>query len=289
MVRIKEKETAGEGREKEGGEGEGEVRLKGSKRVEADTGKRGAECGEPSQLREEVEEGQVSMVEKAQKDRKRKWWRNYMIMMLQDDDLPVNSTWDVRFERMLLSKPVMSSKHSDNLQKMMELHEMLDEKCTGLFEDYAEVARKMGEMEREDGMKEVGKDLDTIGKGLPADLKGSTELFTQGLLDYIPGHLKEMSRLRKKEEERDTQVANLIGDMEGMRKEVEELKKGKEELQKQVSTLRAALTMKSRELEDEATVRGRVEKKVEGLCSEVSVQGLDLDTEISERKKLGQE
>ncbi|GBG72929.1 hypothetical protein CBR_g12651 [Chara braunii] len=202
-----------------------------------------------------------------------------------DDDLPVNSTWDVRFERMLLSELVVSSKHSENLQKMMELHEMLDEKCTRLFEDYAEIARKMGKMEGEGGVKEVGEDLDTIGKGLQVKLKGNTELFTQGFLDYILGLLKEMSRLRKKEKERDTQMAKLVG----MRKEMKELKKGKEELQKQVSQLRAALTMKGRELEDEAAARGRVEKKVEGLCSEVGVQGLDLDTEISERKKLGQE
>ncbi|GBG79001.1 hypothetical protein CBR_g28714 [Chara braunii] len=211
-----------EGKEEEKGEKEG--RITEDKEEEVGAGERGVECGEPSQLREE----QVSKVEKAQKDRKRKGWRNYMIRMLPDDDLPVNSIWDVRFERMLFSELVISSKHSTNLQKMMELHEMLDEKCTRLFEDYAEVVRKMGKMEREGGMKEVGEDLDTVGKGLLADLRGSTELFTQGFLDYIPELLKEMSRLRKKEGERDTQVAKLIGDMEGMRKEVEELKKGKE-------------------------------------------------------------
>ncbi|GBG80656.1 hypothetical protein CBR_g31116 [Chara braunii] len=108
VVRTKEKRTIGKGREKERGEGEEEVRLKGSKGVEVETGKRRVECGEPSQLREEVEEGQVSKEEKAQKKRKRKEWRNYMIRMLQDNDLPVNSTWDVRFERMLLSKLVVS-------------------------------------------------------------------------------------------------------------------------------------------------------------------------------------
>ncbi|GBG74875.1 hypothetical protein CBR_g19388 [Chara braunii] len=274
---------------KEGEKGEKENRSKEGKGEEAETGKRRPKCGESSQLRKEVEERQESKEEKTQKDKKRKGWRNYMIKMLQDDDLPVNSTWDVRFERMFLSELVVSSKHSGNLQRMMGLHEMLDEKCTRLFEDYAEIARKMRKMEGEGGVKEIGEDLDKVGKGLQAELKGSTELFTQGFLDYIPGLLKEMSRLRKEEEERDTQVAKFIGDMKGMRKEVEELKKGKEELQKQVSTLRVALSMKGRELEDEAAARGRVEKKVEGLCSEVSVQGLDLDTEISERKKLGQE
>ncbi|GBG64080.1 hypothetical protein CBR_g40528 [Chara braunii] len=249
---------------KEGEKGEKEGKLRRAKEVEAEVGKRRAEGGESSQLRKEVEEGQY-------------------------DDLPVNSTWDVRFEGMLLSELVVSSKHSENLQKMMEVHEMLDEKCTKLFEDYAEIVGKMGRMEKEDEVKEVGENLDTVGKGLQADLKGNTELFTQGFLDYIPGLLKEMSRLRKKEEERDTQVAKLVGDMEGMRKEVEELKKGKEELQKQVRQLRAALTMKGRELEDEAAARGRVEKMVEDLCFEVSAQGVDMDTEISERKKLRQE
>ncbi|GBG69701.1 hypothetical protein CBR_g4533 [Chara braunii] len=225
VVRTKEKGTIGEGREKEGGEGEEEVRKNGSKGVKVETGKRRVECGESSQLREEVEEG-------------------------QDDDLLVNSTWDVRFERMFLSEFVEDG---------------------------------------EDGMKEVGEDLDTVGKGLQAELKGSTELFTQGFFYYIQGFLKEMSRLRKKEEERDAQVAKLIEDVEGMKKEVEELKKGKEELQKQMSTLRVSLTMKDKELENEADARGRVEKKVKGLSSEVSVQGQDLDAEISERKKLGQD
>ncbi|GBG68535.1 hypothetical protein CBR_g3079 [Chara braunii] len=274
---------------KEGEKGEKEGKLRRVKEVEVEVGKKMVEYGESSQLREEVEEGQVSKEEKAQKCRKRKGWRDYVIRMLQYDDLPVNSAWDVRFERMLLSELVVSSSHSDNLQKMMDLHKLLDEKCTRLFEDYAEIARKMGKMEGEGGAKEVGEDLDTVGKGLQAKLKGSNELFTQGFLDYIPGLLKEMSRLRKKEEERDAQVTQLVGEVEGMKKEVEELKKGREELEKQVSTLKASLTMKGKELENEIAERGRVEKKVEGICSEVSMQGQDLDNEISEREKLGQD
>ncbi|GBG61670.1 hypothetical protein CBR_g23186 [Chara braunii] len=222
----------------------------------------------------------MSKEERAQRERKKKGWRDYMIRMLQDDDLPVNSTWDVKFERMLLSELMVSTKHSTNLQKMMGLHEMLDEKCPRLFEEYAEVARKLGKMEGGDGMREIGEDLDTVGKGFQAELKESTELFTQGFFDYIPGLLKEMSRLRKKEEEKDVQVTKLTEDLEGIRKEVEELKKRKEELQKQVSTLEIFLTQKSKELEDKVAEREKVEKKVEGLCSEVSVQGLDLDDEI---------
>ncbi|GBG78638.1 hypothetical protein CBR_g27864 [Chara braunii] len=259
VIRTKEKGLIGdrEGMDRE--RGEEEVRIKGGKGVEVGVEKRKVERGELSQLREEVEEGQMSKEEKAQREKKRKGWRNYMIRMLQNNELPVNSTWDVRFERMLLSELVVSSKHSDNLQKMMGLHDMLDEKCTKLFEDYAEIARKMGEMEGGGGIKKIGEDLVT----------------------WI--------QLRKKEEERDTQVAKLIEDMEGVKNEVEELKKGKAKLLKQVDTLKASLTMKGKELEDEAAARGRVEKKVEGLCFEVSMQGLDLDEEIYERKKLGQD
>ncbi|GBG65921.1 hypothetical protein CBR_g54214 [Chara braunii] len=208
--------------------------------------------------------------------------------MLQDDDLPVNSTWEVRFEIMFLSELVVSTKHPSNFQKMMGFHEMLDEKCTRLFEEYAEVARKLGKMEGGDGMREIGEDLDTVGKGLQSELKENTELFTQRFLDYIPGLLKEMSRLRKNEEERNAQVTKLTEDLEGMRKEVEELKKGKEELQKQVSTLEVSLTQKGTELKDEVTKREKVEKKVESLCSEISVQGRDLDQEIVDRKEMGQ-
>ncbi|GBG74040.1 hypothetical protein CBR_g17750 [Chara braunii] len=257
----------------EGEKGEEEVRLKGGKGVEVGTKKRKVERGEPSQLRKEVEEEQKSKDERAQREKKRKGWRNYIIRMLQDDDLPVNSTWDVKLKRMLFSELVNSSKHLRNLQKMMGLHDMLDKKCTRLFEEYAEIARKMEKMEGENGMKGFREDVDAIGKGLQAELKGSIKLFTQGFFYYIPRLLKEMSRLRKKEEERDAQVVKLIEDVEGMKKEVEELKKGKEELKKQVSTLKASLTIKGKELEDEAAARGRVEKKVEGLCSEVSVQG----------------
>ncbi|GBG70500.1 hypothetical protein CBR_g6628 [Chara braunii] len=151
---------------KEGEKGEKEGKLRRVKEVEAEVGKRIVEYGEPFPLRQEVEEGQVSKEENAEKNRKRKGWRDYMIKMLQYNDLPVNSTWDVRFERMLLSELVVSSSHSDNLQKMMELHNLLDEKCTRLFEDYAEFARKMGKMEGEGGVKEVGEDLDAVGKGL---------------------------------------------------------------------------------------------------------------------------
>ncbi|GBG72932.1 hypothetical protein CBR_g12654 [Chara braunii] len=224
----------------------------------------------------------------AQIEKKKKGWRDYMIRMLQDDDLPVNSSWDVRFERVFLSELVVSTKHSSNLQKMMGLHEMLDEKCTRLFEEYAEVARKLRKMEGGDEMREIEEDLDVVGRGFQAELKGSTELFPQGFLNYIPGFLKEISRLRKKEEDRDVQVTKLTESLEGMRKEVEELKRGKEEPQKQVNTLETSLTLKSKELEDEVAEREKVEKKVEDLCYEVSVQGLDLDDEIKEREKMGQ-
>ncbi|GBG62889.1 hypothetical protein CBR_g34261 [Chara braunii] len=171
--------------------------------------------------------------------------------MLQHDDLPVNSSWDARFERVLLFEMVVSFKHSTNMHKLMGLHEMLDEKCTRVFEKYAQVARKLGEMKRGRDEKELGEDLDALGKELQSELKESTELFTQGFVDYIPELLKKMSRLRKKEEERDAQVTSLTESLEGMRKEVEDLKKGNEELLKQVSTLEVSLTHKSKELKDE--------------------------------------
>ncbi|GBG58600.1 hypothetical protein CBR_g2 [Chara braunii] len=208
--------------------------------------------------------------------------------MLQHDDLPVNSSWDVRFERMLLSELVVSFKHSTNMHKLMGLHEMLDAKYTKLFEEYAEVARKLGEMEGGRDEKETDEDLSALGKGLQSELKESTELFTQGFLDYIPGLLRERSRLRKKGEERDAQVASLTEGLKGVKKEMEDLKKGKEELLKQVSALEVSLAQKSKELEDEVAEREKIEKKVEGLCSGISKQGEDLEQEIIEREKTSQ-
>ncbi|GBG83087.1 hypothetical protein CBR_g36705 [Chara braunii] len=106
VERTNGKGPIGDKEGKEGEKGEKEGKLRRAKEVKAEIGKRRSEGGELSQLRKEVEEGQVSKEEKAQKDRKKKGWRDYMIRMPQYDDLPVNSTWDVRFERMLLSELV---------------------------------------------------------------------------------------------------------------------------------------------------------------------------------------
>ncbi|GBG83564.1 hypothetical protein CBR_g37282 [Chara braunii] len=229
-----------------------------------------------SQQKGEAREGHINKEERAQREKRKKGWRDYMIRMLQDDDLSVNSTSDVRFKRMLLSELVVSSKHSTNLHKLMGLHEMLDEKRTRLFEEYADVAKKLDETERGKNEKEIREDMEAVGKGLQAELKGSTELFTQRFLDYIPGFLKEMSRLRTKEEERDAHVTRLTEDLEGIRREIENLKKGKEKLLKQVSALEVSLSQKSKELEDEVAERKKMEKKVESLCSGISLQGEDM-------------
>ncbi|GBG87274.1 hypothetical protein CBR_g45334 [Chara braunii] len=152
-----------------------------------------------------------------------------------------------------------------------------------------ESGKEIGEMEKGRNEKEVCEDSDALGKGLRSELKGSIELSTQRFIDYIPGLLKEMSRLRKREEERDVQMTRLIEDLKGMRKEVEDLNKGKEELLKQVSTLEVPLAQKGKELEDEVVEREKkMEKKVEGLCSGISVQGEDLEKEITEREKMSQ-
>ncbi|GBG89616.1 hypothetical protein CBR_g49406 [Chara braunii] len=234
----------------------------------------------------EAEKEQENKGERAQREERKKGWRNYVIKMLQNDDLPVNSSWDVRFERMMLFELVVSSKHSTNMQKFMGLHEMLDEKCIRLFEEYAEVAKKLGKMEKGDDEKEIGEDLDAVEKRLQSELKESTELFNQGFLDYILRLLKEMSRLRTKEEERDAQVEKFTKDLKGVRKEVDDLRKGEEELLKQVSTSEVSLAQKSKELEDEVVEREKMEKKVEGLCSGISVQGEDLKQEISEKENM---
>ncbi|GBG91269.1 hypothetical protein CBR_g52154 [Chara braunii] len=173
--RTKGKGPIGDGKEMERNRGEKEVRPKRGEEVEAEEAeKRKVECGGSSQLRWEVKKGQISKEERAQREKKKKGWRYYMIRMLQDDDVLVNSSWDVRFERMLLSKLVVSTKHSTNLQKLMGPHEMLDEKCTRHFEEYAEVARKLGKMEGGEEKREIGENLNAMGRGLQEELKEST-------------------------------------------------------------------------------------------------------------------
>ncbi|GBG75043.1 hypothetical protein CBR_g19556 [Chara braunii] len=115
-------------------------------------------------------------------------------------------------------------------------------------------------------------------------MKEKTELFTQGVASHVPEILKEIQRLRAREEKRDMQWAKVEKEMEGLKTEVEKTKNEQRKLEVKVETLSTALDNKSKEAETEKVGREKLEKEIGKLEAKVSEQGKAIETEKSERK-----
>ncbi|GBG81729.1 hypothetical protein CBR_g32721 [Chara braunii] len=154
-----------------------------------------------------------------------------------------------------------------------------------LLEGGAEVAEKFeGAGRSQRGNDKDGK-VEASIRELQERVIEKEELLTQGVASHIPEILREIQRLRKREESRDAQVEKMGKEVESMSAEMNKVREEQQELKKQVESLNIALGSKNKEVEKERVERQKLEKEVGKLEGRVNNQ----EKEMEALKKVSQE
>ncbi|GBG81254.1 hypothetical protein CBR_g31926 [Chara braunii] len=143
-----------------------------------------------------------------------------------------------------------------HLEMLIRLHEMLREDCEWLLEGEAEVADKLGRME--EGRR---REMKIPIQELQDRIREKTELLTWGLANYVPEILKEIQRLRAREERKDMQWTKVEKEMKGLKAETKKTKIEQGKLKVKVEALNIALDNKS-EVETKKMEKERLEREI---------------------------
>ncbi|GBG88481.1 hypothetical protein CBR_g47951 [Chara braunii] len=153
------------------------------------------------------------------------------------------------------------------------------EDCEWFHEGEAEVADKLEKME--EGKR---RELEIPIQKLQDRIREKTELLTQGVASHVPEILKEIQRLRAREEKKDMQWTRMEKEVESLKAEIEKTKIERGKLEVKVEALSTTLDNKSKEVETGKMKRKRLEREDGKLEAKVSEQGKVIESEKSERK-----
>ncbi|GBG93344.1 hypothetical protein CBR_g65652 [Chara braunii] len=226
---------------------------------------------------EEFEQGEIS------EDFREEEYDGFHLEMglLLSGDKPerkVDAPWSEKIEGMLLIESIRGSKLRPDLDKLIRLHELLRNDCEWLLEVEAEIAEKLeGARRSQRGNDNDGK-MEASIRGLQERVKEKEELLTQGVASHIPEILREIQRLRKREEIRDAQVEKMGKEVESMRAEMSKVREEQQKLKMQVESLNIALDSKNKEVEKKRVEREKLEKEVGKLEGEVNKQEKEMET-----------
>ncbi|GBG89390.1 hypothetical protein CBR_g49181 [Chara braunii] len=236
VARAKEGTKEKKEREEEGEKGSNMMSGKeGKKEVEeVSEEKRGAKENEEKEEERNQTEKQTEMTafenplreqgskrmtkeEREKREEENKEWRNRMVASMKEGELSADAPWSEKIERILLIESIRGSKLRSDLDKLIRLHELLRDDCEWLLERGAEIVEKLeGAGRSQRGNDKDGK-MEASMREFQERVKEKEKLFTQGVASHIPEILKEIQRLRKKEEGRDAQVEKIGKEVESMR------------------------------------------------------------------------
>ncbi|GBG63009.1 hypothetical protein CBR_g34709 [Chara braunii] len=134
------------------------------------------------------------------KEKENRECRNWVVTSLRENELPSDAHWSLKLERKIVSETVISSKLATGVDRLIRLNQLLRDDCEWILEGEAEVESRLRKV-----VEEKRKELEVLIQELQDRMKEKTELFTQGVASHVHEILKEIQRLRAREEKRDLQ------------------------------------------------------------------------------------
>ncbi|GBG71895.1 hypothetical protein CBR_g10831 [Chara braunii] len=216
--------------------------------------------------------------ERENREEENKEWGDKMVASMKEDELPADAPWSEKIERILLIESIRGSKLRSDLNKLIRLHELLRDDCEWFLEGGVEVAEKLEGAGRSQRGNDEDEKVKASIRELQEMVKEKKELLTQGVASHIPENLREIQRLRKREESRDAQVEKMGKEEESMTVEMSKVKEEQQKFKKQVESLNIALDSKNKEVEKKKVEREKLEKEVGKLEGKVNKQEKEMET-----------
>ncbi|GBG90492.1 hypothetical protein CBR_g50838 [Chara braunii] len=166
---------------------------------------------------------------------------------------------------------------------------MLREDYEWLLEEEADVVERLGKAEGGQRRGDETRRLKVSIREFHDRVKEKTELLTRGVASHIPKILKEIRRLRKREENRDVQleVEKMGKEVESLKTEVSKVREEQKALKQQIESLSVALSNKDKEEEKKRVEQERLEKEVGKLEGKIGEQEKEMESEKEGKKEEG--